>query len=231
MPCSAASAPRMKLPPPMTIATSAGSSCTLRISAARYCTYCGEMPNLRSPSRASPESLRSTRLYFAARPCVIARSLGLAEREALDAAHMHVLFGRRRDRRDEVFDRLRAVADIRLLEQLLDRRGTHCGDLHGDLLRQLAELVSTRDEVRLAGELDQRADASVAVDVRGDQAFLGLALRLLRNGLDAALFDECKRLRVVAARLFERAFAVHHTRAALAAQALNVLWIDLCHHH
>src|SRR6267378_5503583 len=107
MPCSATAAPRMKFPPPMTMATSAGSPCTLRISPARYFTYCGEMPNLRSPRSASPESLSSTRLYLAALRCVIASSLGLAQGEALDAAHVYVLLRRRGDRRDEVFDRLR----------------------------------------------------------------------------------------------------------------------------
>src|SRR5687767_5017312 len=135
MPCSATAAPRMKLPPPITMATSVGSDCTLRISSARYLTYCGEMPNLRSPRSASPESLSSTRLYLAAPRCVIATSLGLAQGEALDAAHVHVLFGRRGDFRDEILDLLRPVADVRLLEQLLDRRGIHRGDLHRDLLR------------------------------------------------------------------------------------------------
>src|ERR1700687_5539518 len=106
MPCSATAAPRMKFPPPMTIATSVGSACSLRISPARYLTYCGEMPNFRSPRSASPESLSSTRLYLAALRCVICASLGLAQGEALDAPHVHVLLRRRRDRRNEVFDRL-----------------------------------------------------------------------------------------------------------------------------
>src|SRR5437899_2363536 len=35
---------------------------------------------------------------------------------------------------------------------------------------------------------------------------------------------------VVAARLFERAFAVHDAGAALAAQTLDLFRIDLCHH-
>src|SRR5712691_6831512 len=230
MPCSATAAPRMKFPPPMTIATSAGSSCTLRISSARYFTYRGEMPNLRSPRSASPESLSSTRRYLAA-PCVIGGSLGLAEGEPLEAPHVHVLFGRRGHRRDEVLDRLRRVADVRLTQQLLDARRIHRRDLHGDLLGELLEFVTARDEVGLARELDQRADASAGVDVRRDEAFLGLALRLLRHRLDTPLLDECERLRVVAARLFERALAVHHPRAALAAQALDFLGIDLCHHH
>src|SRR6266849_954102 len=230
MPCSATAAPRMKFPPPMTIATSAGSSCTLRISSARYFTYCGEMPNLRSPRSASPDSLSSTRPYLAA-PWVIAMSLGLAQGEALEAPHVHVLFGRRGHRRHEVLDRLRRVADVRLTEQLLDARGVHCRDLHRDLLRELLEFVAARHEVRLARELHDRADTSAGMDIRGDEALLGLALRLLRDRLDAPLLDERERFRVVAAGLFERALAVHHTRAALAAQALDLLGVDPCHHH
>src|SRR5213592_4657194 len=212
MPCSATAAPRMKFPPPMTMATSAGSPCTLRISPARYFTYCGDMPNLRSPRSASPESLSSTRLYLAAPPCVIRGSLGLAQGEPLEAAHVHVLFGRRGHRRDEVLDRLRRVADVRLTQQVLDALRVHRGDLHGDLLRELLEFVAARDEVGLARELHQRADASARVDVRGDEAFLRLALGLLRHRLDAPLLDERERLRVVAARLFERALAVHDPR-------------------
>src|SRR5688572_6350445 len=221
----------MKFPPPITIATSVGSSCTLRISPARYFTYCGEMPNLRSPRSASPESFSSTRLYLAALRCVTGMSLGLAQGEALDAAYMHVLFRRGSDLGDEVLDLLRPVADVRLLEQLLDRRRLHRRDLHCDLPRELLEVLAARDEVRLARELHQRADASVSVDVRGDDTFLRLAARLLRDGLQAALLQQPQRLLVVAAGVFQRALAVHDARTALAAQALNVFRIDLSHHH
>src|SRR5437867_8534863 len=245
MPCSATAAPRMKFPPPMTIATSAGSSCNLRISSARYFTYCGEMPNLRSPRRASPESLSSTRRYLAA-PAFIeeestdgaatagpegrGRRSGLAQGEPLEASHVHVLFGRGGHRRDEVLDRLRRVSDVRLTQQLLDARRLHRRDLHRDLLRELLEFVATRDEVGLARELHQRADASAGMDVRGHQALFGLALRLLGHRLDASLLDERERLRVVAPRLLERAFAVHDAGAALAAETLDLFRIDLCHH-
>src|SRR5687767_3186106 len=132
----------MKFPPPITIATSVGGSCNLRISPARYFTYCGEMPNLRSPRSASPESFSSTRLYLAALRCVTGMSLELAQGEALDAAHMHVLFGGGSDIRDEVLDLPRPVSDIRLLEQLLDRCGIHRRDLHRDLLGELLKVVA-----------------------------------------------------------------------------------------
>src|ERR1700716_3481140 len=136
----------MKLPPPMTMATSVGRACSLRISSARYLTYCGEMPNFRSPRSASPESLSSTRLYLAALRCVIWASLGLAQGEALDAPHVHVLFGRRGDVRDEVLDSFRGVADVGLLEQLVDCRRLHRRHLHGNLLCEPLELLATRDE-------------------------------------------------------------------------------------
>src|SRR5688572_14202852 len=155
MPCSATAAPRMKLPPPITMATSVGSDCTLRISSARYLTYCGEMPNLRSPRSASPESFSSTRLYLAALRCVTRTSLGLAQGEALDAAHVDVLFGGHGDLGDQIFDLLRPVADVRLLEKIFDRCRIHRRDLHRDLLREPLEVVAARDEVCLARELHQ----------------------------------------------------------------------------
>src|SRR3954463_1995966 len=116
MPCSATAAPRMKLPPPITIATSTPRSCIWRISSARYFTYCGEMPNLRSPSSASPDNFRSTRWYFAA-PFVIEASLGsglavglgsgvavgLADREPLHAAGGGVFPPQPREAGDRVF--------------------------------------------------------------------------------------------------------------------------------
>src|SRR5436190_1569980 len=100
------------------------------------------MPNFRSPRSASPESLSSTRRYLAAPPCVIPGSLGLAQSEALDPPDVHILLGRRGDVRDQVLDGLRAVADVRLLEQLLDAGGRHRRYLHRDLLRELLEVLA-----------------------------------------------------------------------------------------
>src|SRR4249920_3411790 len=48
-------------PPPTTIAISTPLRCTPAISAATAATRAGSMPYSRSPIRASPESLRSTR--------------------------------------------------------------------------------------------------------------------------------------------------------------------------
>src|SRR5512142_1410136 len=204
MPCSATAAPRMKLPPPMTMATSTPSSWIFPISSARYRTYSGEMPNFRSPRSASPESLSSTRRYFAPSRVVIAGSLCLSEREPLEAPHRDVLTRLRRDRGDEVLDRLRRVADVRLRVELVDVRRRHRRDLHRDLLRELLEVLAARDEVGLARHLDERADPAAAVDVRGDDAFLGLASRLLRRRRDAALGEQLLRLLVVAVGVLER---------------------------
>src|SRR6185503_4939929 len=234
MPCSATAAPRMKLPPPMTIATSTPSACTLPISSARYFTYCGEMPNFRSPRSASPESFSRTRWYFAA-PFAIRASLGvglalgLSDGEALDAAHRDVLADRRGERRDEILDRLRAVADVRLVEKLVDRLRRHRGDLHCDLGRELLELRAARDEVRLARDLHERALPAARVDVRGDDAFLRFAARLLRDGREAALLQQAPRLLVVAVGVLERAFAVHDASVRVRAQALNFFGVDLLH--
>src|SRR2546421_6696755 len=154
------------------------------------------MPNLRSPRSASPDSFRRTRLYFAAvivdrvwlnlstssrRPArsrstrssrINRSSLDsfrwlFAEREALEATDRDVLSGLHRESGDEVLHRLRRVADVRLREQLIDVLGRHGRDLHRDLLRQLLELLTARDEVGLARDLHDRADTSAGVYVRG----------------------------------------------------------------
>src|SRR5690348_8413265 len=150
MPCSATAAPRMMLPPPMTTATCAPRSWIFLISRARYFVYSGEMPNLRSPRRASPESFSSTRPYLAFARTAICGSLGrlavrLAQLEPFEPLDADVLPGGGGDARDELADRLRRVADVGLLEELLEVFRVHRRDLHRDLLRELAEVRVARD--------------------------------------------------------------------------------------
>ena len=53
----------------------------------------------------------------------------------------------------------------------------HRRDLHGDVPRELAEVVRVRDEVGLAVEFDEDADAAAGVDVAFDDAVGGFAVR------------------------------------------------------
>src|SRR5579884_2326495 len=80
-----------------------------------------------------------------------------------------------------------AAAVLALQRRLLARRnlvgrdvaGRGSGDLHGEVVRQRAEIGRAGDEVGLAVELDHGADATAAVDVRLDDALLGGAADLL----------------------------------------------------
>src|SRR5256885_2284322 len=192
------------------------------------------MPNLRSPSSASPESFSRTRWYLVFVGPGIRGSLGClavrpAQLEPSEAAHAHVLPRRRGERRHQLADRLRRVADVRLGEQLVDVLRIHRRDLHRDLASELAEVVVARDEVGLARELHERADAAAAVDVGLDDALLGLATRLLLGPHEPTLLDQGLRAVEVAFRLFERALAIHHARARLLAQALYLI-LRVRHH-
>src|SRR5581483_8485880 len=111
--------------------------------------------------------------------------------------------------------------------ELVDRLRRHGRDLHRDLLRQLLELRAARDEVGLARDLHERADASARVDVRRDGAFPGLAAGLLRDRREAALLQERLGLLVIPLRVLEGALAVHHSRAGLRAETLDLLGVDL----
>ena len=62
MPRCCSSAPRKKLPPPVTTAICTPASTTLAISRAIFCTTSGSTPTL-PPPKTSPESLSSTRSY------------------------------------------------------------------------------------------------------------------------------------------------------------------------
>src|SRR6478735_12338296 len=62
MPCCASSAPRKKLPPPMTTATWTPERATSATCRATSATTSGSTPRL-PPPKTSPESLRTTRLY------------------------------------------------------------------------------------------------------------------------------------------------------------------------
>src|SRR5438309_4973999 len=229
MPCSATVAPRMMLPPPLTTATWTPRSRTLRISSARYFVYSGEMPNSRSPSSASPESFSTTRPYLALVWTAIAGSLGgfavgLAQLEPLEPLDADVFAGAGRDGRHEFADGLRGVPDVRLLQKLVHVRRVHRRDLHRDLLRKLPEIGVARHEVRLARELDHRADATAGVNVCLDHTFLRDAVGLLLCLGEPTLLDQPLGPLKVAFRLVQRSLAVHHARARLLAEALDVVF-------
>src|SRR6478736_6613578 len=100
-----------------------------------------------------------------------------------------------------------------------DRRGEH-------LLRQRDERGVLGDEVRLRVHLDDHADLVLAVaggdDLGRDQAVGGRAALALGDALQALDADDLERLVGVALRLLERLLDVHHARAGLLAERLDV---------
>src|SRR6185503_817012 len=97
----------------------------------------------------------------------------------------------------------------------------HRRDLHRDVAGERLEVLVARDEVGLAVDLDEHADAAARVDVRDDGAFGGLTaglLRRLRETLRAQVVD---RLVHVTRDFGERLLAVRHAGAGALAQILD----------
>ncbi len=111
-----------------------------------------------------------------------------------------------------------------ILGDILEREAerVHRRDLHGDVAGELLEGIGAGDEVGLALELDEGADAALAVDVGLDDAFAGLAIRALGRAGHALLTDQLAGGVEVAAGLFEGAFGVHDAGAGLFTELLDV---------
>ena len=95
------------------------------------------------------------------------------------------------------------------------------GDLHGEVLREFLEPVTAGDEVGLAVEFEQDADAAAGVDVRHDATFGGDAARLLVRGGHALLAQPRGGFFDATFALLKRLLAVHHTGAGGVAELLD----------
>src|SRR5688500_1972245 len=102
-----------------------------------------------------------------------------------------------------------------------DRRRWRSGDMLGDRLHELLEVVRARDEVRLAIHLDEHAKLAVVMDVGADEAFARSATRSLVGLGGPALPEELDCRFHVTIRLFERFLAIHHARAGALPQLRN----------
>ena len=100
------------------------------------------------------------------------------------------------------------------------------GDLHGNVGDELLELVTARDKVSLAVDLDNHAEAGTTVDVGADGTLRGDAGGLLVGGGHALLAKPDDSLLHVAVALGERLLAVHHAGARLVAELLDSLGGD-----
>src|SRR5512140_1345989 len=97
------------------------------------------------------------------------------------------------------------------------------GDLQADLLDQLLELAVAGDEIGLAIELDEDADAAVHMDVGADQAFLGGPAGLGLGPGVALLAQELDGLVHVAVALGQGGLAFHHADAGALAQLFDFI--------
>src|SRR6185437_3288613 len=105
------------------------------------------------------------------------------------------------------------------------------GDLQGDVARELDEVLVVGDEVGVAVDLDQHADARAGVDVGLHGALGGLALAEILDLLALLHAQDLDRPVDVALGLGEGFLAVHHARAGALAQRLDVLGCDLGRAH
>src|SRR5206468_4033761 len=118
---------------------------------------------------------------------------------AYEPRHRHVLaeFGDLRG--DELPDR-----SIRILQPAVPRRLARLLDLREDVLDELLEVRRARHEIRLAIDLDQRADRVVGGDTVADQPLACGPPGPLGRGRQPSLAENRVRHLEVAARLGER---------------------------
>src|SRR3954452_12538463 len=95
-------------------------------------------------------------------------------------------------------------------------------DVQGDVLRERDEVLVGGHEVGVAVDLDERAELAVGVDVGLDRALGRLAAGELADLVAHLDPDDLDGLVHVAAGLGQRGLAVHHPRAGLVAEGLDV---------
>src|ERR671924_1292573 len=132
----------------------------------------------------------------------------------------------RRTGEGDVLAELRDELDALVLELSLGADALRVHELE-HLPREGLELVVLGHGLGLAADGDHRP--AVGVDVVADEALRRLAARALARLGHALLAQDALRRLEVAARVLERALAVHHPRAGLVAELLHELGRDLGH--
>src|SRR3954469_389647 len=112
-----------------------------------------------------------------------------------------------------------------VLGDLVDRdplRRRRCRDVQRHVLGERDEVLVGGDEVGVAVDLDERAELAVGVDVGLDRALGRLTAGELADLVAHLDPDDLDGLVHVAAGLGQRGLAVHHPRAGLVAESLDV---------
>ena len=110
----------------------------------------------------------------------------------------------------------------------------HIGGVRvGNMLRQFVDnrvkLVRFRNEVRLAVNLDHRANLRVIADISSDRAFRRDTSCFLLSLRDALLAKIINRLLLVSVRLRQRLLAIHHAGARHLTELFYHCRCNLCH--
>ena len=96
----------------------------------------------------------------------------------------------------------------------------------GRVARELLEVVGPCNEVGLAVQLEENAEARAVVDVARHDPLACHAARLLCRGREALLAQPERGLLVVAAGRLQRALAIHDPGPGLLPKPLHFLWLD-----
>ena len=173
-------------------------------SSARICSIV--LPSCLSPLTCGWWSRTTSSIHLRSLPsAILARDvLGLVGRLLLEHAQLGLLG---------------LLGDLVLGDVAHLRRG---GDVQRDVAGERDEVLVAGDEVGVAVDLDEHAGLAVGVDVGLDRALGGLAAAHLERLVAEADAQQLDGGVDVAAGLGQRRLAVHHARAGLVAQLLDL---------
>src|SRR6267143_1248064 len=102
-------------------------------------------------------------------------------------------------------------------------------DVQRDVFDEAAEIFVLGHEIGLAIDFNQHANFALQMNIRGDDALLGHARRLLARARDSFGSQNRFRFGEVATGFGQSAFAIHHSRVRFFAELLDQLWINIGH--
>src|ERR1700722_5839943 len=103
-------------------------------------------------------------------------------------------------------------------------------DVHGDVLEQLLEILRAGDEIALAIDFNQHTDLAPGMNVGANGPFAGTPRSLLGCRCHSPLAQDHNRLFQIALGFLERVAAIHHRRAGLFPELLDLSGRDIFSH-
>src|SRR6516165_1665351 len=100
------------------------------------------------------------------------------------------------------------------------------GDMQGDILHELSEILVSRHEISLAIHLYEHTNLALKMNVGGDDALFCCTCSLFRGTGDAFRAQNRFGLFQVATALDESPLAIHKSGVGLFTELLNKFWID-----